>query len=222
VQVEPSLEQQLESYRNVASDVAHDLNNLLFLISGYTELLSKNLDNRDQVLQIVRSIQTATTDVRHLTEKLQAISEITGRIHTDDHAPAIREVLLKGHYDRNEVEVRVVIHDVELRELVVRTLVRGGFRTSESTTDDFEVKSDRDIEPSANFLIIDVEGMKGSGDESRHKLLETEPSHPTLFLINAESEFLGVHALSNSSSLTKPFLPSQLISAIDELHIKSK
>jgi len=87
-----SPDEQLETFRQIASDVAHDLNNLLLLISGYSEILSRNLDDREQVLDAVRRIQNATSGVKELTQKLQRLGQIdsvetSGNITRDGESP---------------------------------------------------------------------------------------------------------------------------------------
>jgi len=87
-----SPDEQLETFRQIAGDVAHDLNNLLLLISGYSEILSRNLDDREQVLDAVRRIQNATSGVKELTQKLQRlvqvdIVETSGNITHDGESP---------------------------------------------------------------------------------------------------------------------------------------
>jgi nitrogen-specific signal transduction histidine kinase/ActR/RegA family two-component response regulator len=65
--------QQMEIRGRVASNVAHDFNNLLTLISGYAEILSKDLSSDLRSLEMVKDIQATTSRASMLTAQLQSI-----------------------------------------------------------------------------------------------------------------------------------------------------
>jgi PAS domain S-box-containing protein len=65
--------QQMEIRGQVASSVAHDFNNLLTLISGYAEILTKDLSGDDRSLEMVKDIQTTASRASLLTAQLQTI-----------------------------------------------------------------------------------------------------------------------------------------------------
>lgn len=65
--------QQMEVRGRVASSVAHDFNNLLTLISGYAEILSKDLSEDERSLEMVRDIQATASRASMLTAQLQTI-----------------------------------------------------------------------------------------------------------------------------------------------------
>ena len=65
--------QQMEMRGRVASSVAHDFNNLLTLISGYAEILSKDLAGDIRSLEMVKDIQSTTSRASMLTAQLQSI-----------------------------------------------------------------------------------------------------------------------------------------------------
>jgi PAS domain S-box-containing protein len=65
--------QQMEMRGRVASSVAHDFNNLLALISGYAEILSKDLASDVRSLDMVKDIQATTSRASMLTAQLQSI-----------------------------------------------------------------------------------------------------------------------------------------------------
>ncbi|MCU1364246.1 MAG: multi-sensor hybrid histidine kinase, partial [Acidimicrobiaceae bacterium] len=65
--------QQMEMRGRVASSVAHDFNNLLTLISGYAEILSKDLASDVRSLEMVKDIQSTTSRASMLTAQLQSI-----------------------------------------------------------------------------------------------------------------------------------------------------
>jgi CheY-like chemotaxis protein len=63
----------MEIRGRVASNVAHDFNNLLTLISGYAEILSKDLSSDLRSLEMVKDIQATTSRASMLTAQLQSI-----------------------------------------------------------------------------------------------------------------------------------------------------
>jgi signal transduction histidine kinase len=219
---ERSYEQHLELFRSVASDVAHDLNNLLLLISGYTELLSKNLDDREQVVQIVRNIQTATLGVRQLTEKLQSIGQATDEVTANFPSTPKEDFPSPNREDHREVRIVVAVQRAELREFVSQVLKRSGFDVLEIGGDDFNSDVVRNAGRFANVLILDVENAQSSDHGASQAHPTSIPEVPTLFLVDENGEVPILVAPSIFTSLTKPFVPSQLISAVDGLYVQSK
>jgi two-component system, cell cycle sensor histidine kinase and response regulator CckA len=65
--------QQMEIRGRVASSVAHDFNNLLTLISGYAEILAKDLSSDVRSLEMVKDIQATSSRASMLTAQLQTI-----------------------------------------------------------------------------------------------------------------------------------------------------
>ncbi len=65
--------QQMEIRGRVASSVAHDFNNLLTLISGYAEILARDLSEDGRSLEMVKDIQTTASRASMLTAQLQTI-----------------------------------------------------------------------------------------------------------------------------------------------------
>ncbi len=65
--------QQMEIRGRVASSVAHDFNNLLTLISGYAEILAKELVADPKYLAMVKDIQSTASRASMLTAQLQTV-----------------------------------------------------------------------------------------------------------------------------------------------------
>jgi PAS domain S-box-containing protein len=65
--------QQMEVRGRVASSVAHDFNNLLTLISGYAEILTRELADDEHSLSMVKDIQSTASRASMLTAQLQSI-----------------------------------------------------------------------------------------------------------------------------------------------------
>lgn len=64
---------RMELRGQVASSVAHDFNNLITLILGYTELLSRNVVGDEKSTELVRDIQATSSRASTLTAQLQSI-----------------------------------------------------------------------------------------------------------------------------------------------------
>lgn len=64
----------MESIGRLAGGVAHDLNNLLAPVLGYTEMLMKNKEGNTSRREKLRSIQKAGTGARKLVSQLLAFS----------------------------------------------------------------------------------------------------------------------------------------------------
>ncbi len=102
--------QQMELRGQVASSVAHDFNNLITLITGYSEILEHSIDD-ERLVEMVRDIQSTASRASRLTAQLQSI----GRSVELDPV-----VLVPGDVVRANAEVleRVLGGDVVL-ELVI-------------------------------------------------------------------------------------------------------
>ncbi len=64
---------RMELRGQVASSVAHDFNNLITLILGYAELLSRNVAGDEKSEELVRDIQATSSRASTLTAQLQSI-----------------------------------------------------------------------------------------------------------------------------------------------------
>jgi two-component system, cell cycle sensor histidine kinase and response regulator CckA len=67
-------QQTIEAVGRLAGDIAHDLNNLLTAIAGYTELLITKLNQADPMIQDAHEIRRAALGAARLTKQLLAVS----------------------------------------------------------------------------------------------------------------------------------------------------
>jgi PAS domain S-box-containing protein len=102
--------QKLESVGMLAGGIAHDFNNLLTVITGYSALILKRLDNSDPLARNVEEIRQAAERATSLTRQLLAFSR--------------KQVLQPKVLDLNSVIVnvekmlvRLVGEDMDLRTL---------------------------------------------------------------------------------------------------------
>ena len=99
--------QQMEMRGQVASSVAHDFNNLLTLISGYAEIISRDLSADHRSLEMVKDIQATASRASLLTAQLQTI----GRTRSLEPVVLSPVAVLQSNA---EVLDRIVGVDIEL------------------------------------------------------------------------------------------------------------
>ncbi len=68
---------RMELRGQVASSVAHDFNNLITLISGYAEMLGREVTGQDRASSLVRDIVTTSQRAASLTTQLQSLGRTT-------------------------------------------------------------------------------------------------------------------------------------------------
>jgi PAS domain S-box-containing protein len=83
---------KMEAIGELTSGLAHDYNNMLGVIVGYTELLSMQAQNNPKLLEYIEAIKQATGRATNLTQKLLSIS----RKRTDTAEVVIINDILKG------------------------------------------------------------------------------------------------------------------------------
>ena len=158
--------QQMELRGQVASTVAHDFNNLITLITGYAEILMREIDEA-HLVEMVRDIQSTASRASRLTAQLQGI----GR------APALDPVVLApGDVVRANAEVleRVVGVDVEV-ELRLDDGA-GAIRVDAAQFEQMILNlaiNARDAMPDGGRLVIAVDGVEVAGAAA--DVLRVEP-----------------------------------------------
>jgi PAS domain S-box-containing protein len=73
---------RMELRGQVASSVAHDFNNLITLISGYAEMLGREVADRDRANSLVHDILTTSQRAASLTTQLQSLGRTTTNTKT--------------------------------------------------------------------------------------------------------------------------------------------
>ena len=103
--------QKMEAVGRLAGGVAHDFNNILTAISGYSELLLQNLGDQNPLSQDVQEIQRAADRAATLTQQLLAFSR--------------KQVIRPQRLDLNEVVAnmdkmlrRIIREDIDLQTIL--------------------------------------------------------------------------------------------------------
>ena len=123
---------RMELRGQVASSVAHDFNNLITLILGYTELLSRSVAGDDKAVALVHDIQATSSRASSLTAQLQSIGRTSEpapvRLDLGATLSANAEVLERIMGSKNTVEWRLadttpaVTVDADLFEQMILNL----------------------------------------------------------------------------------------------------
>jgi signal transduction histidine kinase len=208
----------LRSYRQIASDVSHDLNNILLLISGYSDLLAKNLDDRNQVISNVQNIQAATSKLKELSKKLQAMAHVENAETKSESVPD-KGSDIPSSIRPGDINVVVFVFDGELKQLVSRILEREGFSVGTIVVNSIGISTNRDSRESVDLIVADVDIFKVARVRVR-QLLRKYPQVPLLLLTNEGDEIPTIAAAGGSSSLSKAFRPSELVAEVNRILVQ--
>jgi CheY-like chemotaxis protein len=122
----------MELRGQVASSVAHDFNNLITLIMGYSELLSRNVAGDEKSTELVHDIQATSSRASSLTAQLQSIGRTSEpspiRLDLASALSANAEVLERIMGSKNTVAwaladgIPAVVIDADLFEQMILNL----------------------------------------------------------------------------------------------------
>ncbi|MHB8379040.1 MAG: response regulator [Acidimicrobiales bacterium] len=152
--------QQMEIRGRVASSVAHDFNNLLTLISGYAEILSKDLSGHVRSLEMVKDIQATASRASMLTAQLQSI----GR--TQSLEPVVLDPVVALQMNA-EVFDRIVGEKISLRWSLNANA--GAIRVDAGQFEQMMLNlaiNARDAMPTGGELHVGVDAVKVGVDEA--------------------------------------------------------
>ncbi|HEV2426805.1 MAG TPA: ATP-binding protein [Acidimicrobiales bacterium] len=136
--------QTMETRGQIASRLAHDFNNLLTLASGYAEILSRDLQDDDRSLKMVKDIQSTMSRASLLTSQLQTI----GR--TKAPTPVVFD------------PVTVIASNAEVLERILGSRVEVGFEI-ESGAGTVKVDADQFEQMVLNLSINARDAMPSGG-----------------------------------------------------------
>ena len=100
--------QKMESIGRLAGGVAHDFNNMLTVISGYTTIVSEQMEEHDPLRQDLEQVQDAAMRARDLTRQLLAFAR---RQTVSPQVIDLNEVLAKSH----KMLGRLIGEDIDLK-----------------------------------------------------------------------------------------------------------
>jgi PAS domain S-box-containing protein len=190
--------QKLESIGRLAGGVAHDFNNILFAINGYTELLMEDLaaappDDLTEVRESLKAIQGAADRGANLTMQLLAFSRrqvMAEKVVEPTTTIRALEPMLRRLIGAN-IDLRVVAREEsgrirvdpgQLDQIVMNLVVNardampaGGSITieiSDSTFEDSYALEHFEVEPGAYVMIAVSDNGIGMDKETREHVFE--------------------------------------------------
>lgn len=137
-------QERLNALGQMVSGVAHDFNNVLMPILGLPQMLleqPEQLDNRERVTAVLRSIVSAATDAREIVRRLREFYQPNGRVERQavdvntlvERAILLTEPVWKVQVQAEERRIRIehalgcppVIwgHEASLREVITNLLL---------------------------------------------------------------------------------------------------
>ena len=75
LQAEVAARQKLQGVIEMAGAICHELNQPLYVVSGYSEMLLEDLDENDPHAETIRTIKTAVDKIGDLTRKIMHITQ---------------------------------------------------------------------------------------------------------------------------------------------------
>ena len=75
LQAEVAMRQKLQGVLEMAGAICHELNQPLYVVSGYSEMLLQDLDENDPHAETIRTIKTEIDRIGEITRKIMHITQ---------------------------------------------------------------------------------------------------------------------------------------------------
>jgi CheY-like chemotaxis protein len=185
---------QLEDAGTLASHIAHDFNNILSAIVGYTDLSLRTEDLPGRLKTNLEEVKKASRRAQDLVQQILAISRIEeSKVSTTDAVPEINgaipgvaehgdPVAYPGdfHMPRGGERILFVDDEETLAEMAGEMLKKLGY-TVRIMTDSSEAGKEVVSAPNRYDLMIIDQAMPGvSGLELAHTIMATRPKMPII------------------------------------------
>jgi CheY-like chemotaxis protein len=206
--------QDAEAIGRLAGGVAHDLNNLLTAISGYAELVGSSFDPSDPRQAHVTGIRQATDDAASLTRRLLTLNELPrgtqeGETEIEPPAPVSQA--------RPQHETILVAEDeAVVREMVVASLERFGYRVVAASTGEEAVRLIDRLGDEIDLLLSDVVMPGMSGPDLLDRARRTQPGLRAIFMSGYTALTVGRPIQPGVTLLEKPFSGARLGEVVRE------
>ncbi|MBQ76492.1 MAG: hypothetical protein CMQ20_15915 [Gammaproteobacteria bacterium] len=185
--------QKMESIGRLAGGVAHDLNNLLVPILGYTEILIHDLDQENALQEPAEEIQRAGIMARNLVRKLLAFSrkqKLEYKPVDLNKATSEMEKLLR-HTTHDDVELQVIqspdvktirADSSQIEQVILNlsvnaqdAMTEGGNLTIETALvnlDENDARRLEDLNPGEHVMLTVSDTGDGMDEETRSQIYE--------------------------------------------------
>ena len=183
-----------------ARRLAHDLNNVAFVISGYAQRLEESIPESDPRREDVNAILTAAP----------RLVEIVARIRALGSSAAGEEV-------RRQPRILLVEDEPSVRELLRAVLTRRGYHVDIGCTGDEGLALCDSLEP-PDLLITDLIMPGATGPVIAERLRLRAPNAKVLLMSGyAEHPLLEAAHAAGEPCLVKPFEMSQFSETVQRL-----
>lgn len=117
-----------------------------------------------------------------------------------------------------ELFILVVEDEPEIQAIIEDTLRDGGYEPAISASGEEAVTMLKGGKTNYRALVTDI-NILGSIDgwEVAKQAREIDPAFPVIYMTGAAADQWASHGVPNSVLLTKPFAPSQLVTALSQL-----
>lgn len=175
--------------------LAHDLNNIAFVISGYAQRLEETIDRNDP-----------------RREDLDQILAAVPRL-----AEAIERVKRLGSAEPKPARILLVEDEASVRELLRHALTRRGYQVETGCTGDEGMALCESIDP-PDLLITDLILPGATGPAIAERLRQRAPQVKVLLMSGyAEHPLLDAAHAAGEPCLVKPFELSAFSQAVQQL-----
>jgi CheY-like chemotaxis protein len=180
-----------------ARRLAHDVNNIAFVISGYAQRLEETIDRSDPRREDVDAILAAVPRLAEVVERIRTM----GATH-DSKSPA---------------RILLVEDEPAVRELLRHTLVRRGYQVETGSSGDEGLALCESIEP-PDLLITDLILPGATGPAIAERLRQRAPGVKVLLMSGyAEHPLLDAAHAAGEPCLVKPFELSTFSETVKQL-----
>jgi CheY-like chemotaxis protein len=207
---------QLEAAAELAGDVAHDLNNVLTIIIGYTDLIRRRATGDAETCGLCETILSAARQATDLSGQLLAISRPERGEEASELVTTQEATLAGADHART---VLLVDDDAQVRALGRDILERDGYRVVEADGAASALGVLEQLGREVDLLLTDIAMPAMTGEQLAKQARETVPGLPVLFLSGYPDGPDGVtDRLGESIAyLGKPFCSVELRRGVREL-----
>jgi CheY-like chemotaxis protein len=180
-----------------ARRLAHDLNNISFVIAGYAQRLEETIDKNDPRREDIDAILAAVPRLAEVVERVRTL---------DTAAPEARPA-----------RILLIEDETAVRELLRQVLLRRGYHVETGCTGDEGLALCESVEP-PDLLITDLILPGASGPDIAERLRQRAPGVKVLLMSGyAEHPLLDAAHAAGDPCLVKPFELSTFSDTVQQL-----
>jgi CheY-like chemotaxis protein len=200
---------QLEAAAELAGDVAHDLNNVLTIIIGYTDLIRRRAGEDTETSGLCETILSAARQATDLSGQLLAVSRPEPA--EEEGEPVTVQVATAAPADRPRT-ILLVDDDAQVRALGRDILERDGYHVVEADGAATALGALQKLGHEVDLLLTDITMPAMTGEQLAKQARDAVPELPVLFFSGYPDGPEGVtDRLGESIAyLAKPFRSVEL------------